>query len=133
MESEKLSELVLEGLLISENGRLVIQYGTQVSAEGLHVLGNEDSVLLGLVPESIEAVNECEHRVLEIGAAGTGWGLCRGRLWRWWVSGGLPNVTLWIANESKTSLILMKLILILRVHCPSHTFPQVVVHPVCHA
>ena len=50
MEVEKLGELVLEGLLISENGRLVSQDGTHVSSEGLHILGNEDSVLLGLVP-----------------------------------------------------------------------------------
>ena len=64
MESEKLGKLVLEGLLISENGRLVSQDGTHISSEGLHFLGNEDSVLLGLVPESIEAVREGEHRVL---------------------------------------------------------------------
>ena len=64
MEGEKLSELVLEGLLISENGRLVSQDGMHVSAESLHILGNEDSVLLGLVPESVEAVSEGEHRVL---------------------------------------------------------------------
>ena len=50
MEGEKLGELVLEGLLISENGRLVSQDGTHVSSEGLHVLGNEDSVLPSLVP-----------------------------------------------------------------------------------
>ena len=64
MEGKKLGELVLEGLLISENGFLVSQDGTHVSSEGLHVLGNEDSVLLGLVPESIEAVSEGEDRVL---------------------------------------------------------------------
>ena len=50
MESEKLSELGLEGQLILENSRLVGQDGTHVSAEVLHILGNEDSVLLGLVP-----------------------------------------------------------------------------------
>ena len=111
MESEKLSKLVLEGLLVSENGYLVSQDGRHISAEGLHVLGNEDSVLLGLVLESIEAVSECEHRVLEIGA-GTRWGCYRGRLWRWWVSGGLPRVTLGIDREVKTSLILSKLILV---------------------
>ena len=61
MEGEKLSEPVLEGLLISENGRLVSQDGMHVSTECLHILGNEDSVLLGLVPESIKMVNECEH------------------------------------------------------------------------
>ena len=64
MESEKLGELVLEGLLISENGCLLSQDGTHVSSEGLHILGNDNSVLLGLVPESIEAVSEGEHRVL---------------------------------------------------------------------
>ena len=64
LESEKLGELVLEGLLISENGCLVGQDGTHVSSEGLHILGNEDSVLLGLVPESIKAVSEGKHRVL---------------------------------------------------------------------
>ena len=50
MESEKLGEMVLEGLLISKNGHLVIQDGTHVTSEGLHILGNKDSVLLGLVP-----------------------------------------------------------------------------------
>ena len=35
-----------------------------VISEGLHILGNEDLVLLGLVQESIEAVSEGEHRVL---------------------------------------------------------------------
>ena len=58
MKSEKLSELVLEGLLISENGRLVSQDGTHVSTEGLNILGKEDTVLLGLVLESIETVSE---------------------------------------------------------------------------
>ena len=64
MESEKLGELGLEGLLILENGRLVSQEGTHVSAEGLHILGNEDSVLLSLFPKGIKAVNEGEHWVL---------------------------------------------------------------------
>ena len=64
MEGKKLGEIVLEGLLILENSHLVSQNGTHVSPEGLHILGNEDSVLLGLIPESIEAVSEGEHRVL---------------------------------------------------------------------
>ena len=50
MEGDKLGELVLEGLLISENDRLLSQDGTHVSAQGLHILGNENSMLLGLVP-----------------------------------------------------------------------------------
>ena len=111
VESEKTGELVLEGLLIAENGRLVGQDGTHVSAEGLHILGNKDLVLLDLVPESIETVSECEHRVLEIGAK-TRWGRRRGRLWKWWVTEGVPSVTLGITRGSKTSRILVKLILV---------------------
>ena len=64
MVGEKLGELVMEGLLILENGRLVSQDGMHVSSKGLHVLGNEDSVLLVLALESIKAVSEGEHRVL---------------------------------------------------------------------
>ena len=64
VEGEKTGELVLEGLLIAENGRLVGLNSMHVSAEGLHILGNEDSVILGLVPEGIKAVSEGEHRVL---------------------------------------------------------------------
>ena len=64
MEGEKLGELGLEGLLISENGCLVNQNRTNVSTEGLHILGNEDSVLLGLVLKGIKAVSEGEHQVL---------------------------------------------------------------------
>ena len=50
MESEKLGELGLKGLLILENSHPVGQDGTHVSSKGLHILGNEDSVLLDLVP-----------------------------------------------------------------------------------
>ena len=64
MECEKLGELGLEGLLILKNSRLVGQNSTHVSSEGLHILGNEDSVLLGLVLEGIKEVSEGEHRVL---------------------------------------------------------------------
>ena len=64
VESEKTGELVLEGLLIAENGRLVGQDGTHVNAQGLHILGNEDSVLLVLAPEGIKAISEGEHQVL---------------------------------------------------------------------
>ena len=70
-EGENLGELVLEGLLISENGRLVSQDSTHVNSEGLHILGNDYSVLLGLVPESIEEVSEGEHQVHKV-RVGTG-------------------------------------------------------------
>ena len=43
---------------------MVGQDGTHVSSNGLHVLGNKDSVLLCLVPKDVKAVSESEHRVL---------------------------------------------------------------------
>ena len=112
--------------MILENSVLVGQDGTHVISKGLHVLGNEDSVLLCLVPKGVKAVSESEHRVLEI-RSGTGWGrLHRGRLWWWWVSRGLPNVTLGIAREYKTGLIFVELILvqglIVGVVCPPRSW-----------
>ena len=64
MECEKLGNLGLEGLLLLENSGLVGQDCTHVSAKGLHVLGDEDLVLLGLILESIKTINEGKHRVL---------------------------------------------------------------------
>ena len=93
MENEKTGELVLEGLLIAENNDLVGQDGTHVSAEGFHILGNEDSLLLGLIPEGIKAVTEGDHQVLEIGARLDGASAEVG-LRRWSVCRGLPSVTL---------------------------------------
>ena len=64
MECEKLGKLGLKGLLLLENSGLVGQNCTHVSAKGLHILCNEDSVLPGLIPECIKAINKGEHRVL---------------------------------------------------------------------
>ena len=64
MEGEKLGKLGLEGLLLLENSGLVGQNCTHVSVKGLHILCNEDSVLLGLIPKCIKAISKGEHRVL---------------------------------------------------------------------
>ena len=64
MVCEKLGKLGLEGLLLLENSGLVGQNSTHVSAKGLHILCNEDAVLLGLIPECIKAISKGEHRVL---------------------------------------------------------------------
>ena len=58
MEGEELRELVLDGLLIMEDGRLVGHNGAHVSMEGLHILADEDSVLLGLIPVGLETSSE---------------------------------------------------------------------------
>ena len=64
MLCKKPGQLGLEGLLLLENSGLVGQNRTHVSAKGLHILCKEDSVLLGLIPECIKALNKGEHRVL---------------------------------------------------------------------
>ena len=50
-----------------KNDGLIGQYSTHISTESLHILCDKDSVLLGLVPECIEALSKGEHRVLRIG------------------------------------------------------------------
>ena len=51
MECKELSKLSLEGLLLLKNSGLVGQHRTHISAKRLYILCDEDSVLLGLVPE----------------------------------------------------------------------------------
>ena len=58
MEGEKLCKLVLEGLLIAKDGRLVGQDYAHVSSKGLHILADEDSMLLGLIPVCLEKSSE---------------------------------------------------------------------------
>ena len=86
-EGEKLGELVLEGLLFAKDGCLVSQDRAHVSLKGLHILADEDAVLLGLIPVDLETSCEVEHRVLE-DSGGTDRVLLLGRLWRWERGGG---------------------------------------------
>ena len=58
------SKLGLKGVLLLENSGLIGQNCMHVSAKGLHILCNEDSELLGLIPECIKAISMGEHRVL---------------------------------------------------------------------
>ena len=112
-----------------EDGRLVGQDCVHVSSEGLHILADEDSVLLGLIPVGLEMSCVVKHRVLKDsgrtdrilllgrlwwgggGGGGVGGGM-GGSLWRWWMGGGLASVTLGVDREAKPGLILLKLILI---------------------
>ena len=54
MKGEELGQLILEGLLIAEDGHLVVHDDVHVGAEGLHILAEEDPVLLGLIPVCIK-------------------------------------------------------------------------------
>ena len=94
---KKLGKLGLERLLLLKNSGLVGQHRTHISAKCLHILCDEDSVLLGLVPECIKVLSKGEHLVLEV--RGETEGSCRrGLLWWWkWVRRGLTNVPLGIA------------------------------------
>ena len=47
-----------------EDGRLVGYDGAHVGMKGLHILVDEDSTLLGLIPVGLESSSEVEHRVL---------------------------------------------------------------------
>ena len=63
MEGEELWKLVLDGLLITEDGRLVGHDDTHVGTKGLHILADEDPVLLGLTLVGLETSSEVEHLV----------------------------------------------------------------------
>ena len=65
MEGEKLGKLVLKHLLITKYGYLVGQDYAHVSSESLHILADEDAVLLGLIPIDLKTSCEVKHRVLE--------------------------------------------------------------------
>ena len=58
MEGEELRELVLDGLLITEDGRLVGHNVAHVGTEGLHILVDENPVLLGLILVGLETSSE---------------------------------------------------------------------------
>ena len=64
MKSEELGKLILEGLLIAENARLVVHDGAHVGYEDIHILADEDPVLLGLIPVCIKSSSEVLHLVL---------------------------------------------------------------------
>ena len=61
MKGEELGKLILEGLLISEYGHLVVHDDAHFGSEGIHILADEDPVLLGLI---LECMHEVLHLVL---------------------------------------------------------------------
>ena len=76
--------------------------------EGLHILVDEDLVLLGLIPVGLETSREVEHPVPQ-DMGRTGRIVLKGRLWwwgmggglgRWGMEGGLSSVTLGVYRSS---------------------------------
>ena len=58
VEGEKLCKLVLKGLLIAKDSHLVGQDCAHVNSEGLHILADEEAMLLGLILVGLEMSNE---------------------------------------------------------------------------
>ena len=58
MKGKELGKLLLEGLPVVEDGRLVVHDCAHVDAECIHVLANGDLVLLGLIPVRIKSGGE---------------------------------------------------------------------------
>ena len=55
MKGEELGKLLLDGLLVAQNGRLVAHYRVHVYPERIHVLVDGDLVFLGLIPVRIKS------------------------------------------------------------------------------
>ena len=64
MKGEELGKLLLDCLIITEDGRLVVHDYAHVSPECFLVLAHDDLVLLGLIPLRIKSSSEVLHLVL---------------------------------------------------------------------
>ena len=64
MKGEELGQLIVEGLLIAEDARLIVHDDAHVGTKGLYILADEDPVLLGLIPVYIKTGSEVLHLVL---------------------------------------------------------------------
>ena len=64
MKGEELGKLILDGLLIVEDGRPIVHDRAHVGSESIHILADEDLVLLGLIPVCIKSSSEVLHLVL---------------------------------------------------------------------
>ena len=64
MKGEELKKLILERLLITKDGRLVVHDCEHVGSKGIHILADEDPVPLGLIPIVIKSSSEVMNLVL---------------------------------------------------------------------
>ena len=58
MKGKELGKLLLDGLLVAEDGRLVVHDCAHVDPECIHVLTDGDLVLLGLITVRIKSGGE---------------------------------------------------------------------------
>ena len=64
MKGEELGKFLLDGLLVAEDGRLVMHDYVHVGLEYIHILAYEDPVLLGLILVRIKSSSEVLHPAL---------------------------------------------------------------------
>ena len=64
MKGEELGKLILDGLLVAEDCRLVGLDCAHVGLAFIHVLADGDLVLLGLIPTRIKSGGEVLYLVL---------------------------------------------------------------------
>ena len=82
MKGEELGKLLLDGLLVAEDGSLVSHDYAHTGLECIHVLADGDLMLMGLIPVRIKSGGEVLYLVLQ----------CSGRTdrvllllrWLWW-------------------------------------------------
>ena len=65
MKGDELGKLLLEGLLVAENGRFGAHDCAHVGPECVHVLADGDLVLLGLILVLIESGGQVLYLVLQ--------------------------------------------------------------------
>ena len=86
MKGEELGKLLLDGLLVAEDGRLVVHDYAHVSPECINILADGDLVLLGLILVCIKSGDEVLYLVLQCSGR-TDRVLLLRKLW-WWGLGG---------------------------------------------
>ena len=111
MKGEELGKLLLDGLLVVEDGCLVVHEYAYVGPECIHILADEDLLLLGLILVLIKSSSEVLHLVLQYSRR-TDWVLLLRWLWLWGLGGGLPGFFLGAYWDPKPRLIHSKIILI---------------------
>ena len=112
MKGEELGKLLLDGLLVAQNGRMVAHYCVHVGPERVHVLANGDLVLLGLIPIRIKSGGQVMYLVLQCSRR-TDRVLLLEWWWWWgvvddyptspWALVGIPNLD-WYALSSSSLL-----------------------------
>ena len=65
MKGKELGKLLLNGLLVTQNGRLVAHDCVHVGLEHVHVLADGDLILLGLILVRIESSGKVMDLVLQ--------------------------------------------------------------------